>query len=199
MSHSKLNHRAISDAPRIRVLSSPIRQELVDTLAAMGGEASATALAAQLGRHADGLYYHLRLLCAAKLVYQLEVEAGAERRYRLSRDDQTPLRLAYGTGNNANRPALRKFVHGLLKVAQEDFEQALDMPDTVVEGARRQLWAARNKAWLSTDELKEVNTLLERLCELMSYPRAPGRDQLMSCAFVLAPVMPLPIRRQQDE
>ena len=90
-------------------------------------------------------------------------------------------------------------MHGLLQVAGQDFEHALDMPDVVVDGVQRQLWAARNKAWLSIEELEEVNGLLERLCDVMSRPRAPGRDLLMSCAFVLAPVTPRPKRRSQEE
>lgn len=199
MPDSKLNYRAISDPARIRVLASPLRQELVDTLAAMGGVASAAELAAQLGRHADGLYYHLRILCEAKLVHEQKDENGDERRYRLAGSGNAPLRLAYRSGCEDNTSALRKFMHGLLQVAGQDFEHALDMPDVVVDGVQRQLWAARNKAWLSIEELEEVNGLLERLCDVMSRPRAPGRDLLMSCAFVLAPVTPRPKRRSQEE
>ncbi|SFV01768.1 winged helix-turn-helix domain-containing protein [Pseudoduganella namucuonensis] len=199
MSRDEINYRAISDAARIRLLASPIRHELVDTLAALGGEASAVELALQLGRPADGLYYHLRLLCKANLIDEQEDEPGAERRYRLCGKGDAPLRLSYKTGDNANTAALHKFAHGLLQVAKQDFENALDTPGTVVEGPQRQLWAARNKGWLSSEELREANTLLERLCELMSNPRTPERNQLMSCAFVLAPVTPRPIRRTQDE
>lgn len=180
----KIDHRAISDPKLITLLSSPIRQEIVDTLAALGGEASAAGLAEQLGRHADGLYYHLKLLCKARLVIELE---GDERRYRLAGDKHRPLRLAYTTGSERHSTALRKFAHGLLQVAQKDFGEALDAEDVVTEGAARQLWAARNKAWLSESEIKEVNQLLERLCELMSHPRTEERDQLLSCTFVLAP------------
>ena len=194
-----INFRAISDPERIKILASPARQELVDTLAAMGGQASAAALASQLGRHADGLYYHLRILCKAGLIQEFDGERGEERRYRLPGDHAAPLRLAYQTGPDGNTEALHKFARGLLQVACQDFEQALDMPDVVVDGAQRQLWAARNKAWLSAEELAEANVLLERLCELMSRPRAPGRDLLMSCAFVLAPVTPLPLRRKAEK
>lgn len=190
-----IDYRAIGDAASIRVLASPLRQELVDTLAAVGGQASAATLAAQLGRHADGLYYHLRLLCKAGLVRELKGAPGTERQYRLAGAGQAPLRLAYRPRSKAGAAALRKFVHGLLQVAGQDFSEALDMPGVVVEGAQRELWAARNKAWLSAAELAEANALLERLCDLMSRPRAPERDRLVSCAFVLAPVAPQAIRR----
>lgn len=187
MNTSATDYRAIDAPELITVLSSPVRQEIVDTLASLGGEAAAAELALQLGRHADGLYYHLKVLCKAGLVVEAGGKGEEERRYRLAGDASAPLRLAYRTGSEAHAAALRKFAHGLLQVAEKDFGDALEMPGVVTEGASRQLWAARNKAWLSTTELAELNSLLERLCELMSQARTPERDQLISCMFVLAP------------
>jgi len=180
-----IDYRAISDPSLIGLLSSPIRQEIADTLAALGGEACVSELALELGRHADGLYYHLKLMCKAKLIIELDGD-GDERRYRLASGAQ-PLRLAYSMDSEKQVTALRKFAHGLLQVAEKDFGDALSQGDVVTEGPARQLWAARNKAWLSKKEVREVNQLLERLCELMSHPRTKERDQLLSCTFVLAP------------
>lgn len=189
-----LNFRAIEHPALIEVLASPVRQEIVDTLAALGGEASAAELAEELGRHMDGLYYHLKILCKAQLVVAVDSNAEAGRRYRLGGDGQ-PLRLAYSPGDASRAQALCSFVHGLLQVAEHDFGEALANEDVVTEGARRELWAARNKAWLSETELAEVNQLLERLCTLMSRPHSPERSHLLSCTFVLAPHRALPKRR----
>lgn len=186
--------RAIDDPALIEVLASPIRQELVDMLAALGGEASAGDLAEQLGRHVDGLYYHLKILCKVGLVAAVDTGADAGRRFRLG-GDARPLRLAYNMEGEPHAQALRMFLHGLLQVAEQDFDAALTMGDVVTQGPRRELWAARNKAWLSADELVEVNELLERLCGLMSRPRTPERDRLLSCTFVLAPNRAVPKRR----
>lgn len=191
---SPINFRAIDHVALIEVLASPIRQEIVDTLAALGGEASTAELAEQLGRHMDGLYYHLKILCKAQLVVPVDAGADGGRRYRLGGDGK-PLRLAYTTGDDSREKALRGFVHGLLQVAQQDFEDALTMENLVTQGRSRELWAARNKAWLSEEELAEVNALLERLCSLMSRPHTPERNRLLSCTFVLAPNKALPKRR----
>ncbi len=199
MTQPKINFRAISDPALIRILASPLRQELVDTLTALGGEASVAAIATQLGRHADGLYYHLRILCKAGLLMEVMDEHKQERRYRLAGAAQMPMRLAYHIASSEEASALREFANGMLQVASQDFEQALDIPDVVTEGSQRQLWAARNKAWLSAQELEEVNALLERICELMSRPRSQGCDQLMSCSFLLAPIAPRPKRRKKTE
>jgi DNA-binding transcriptional ArsR family regulator len=194
MSKPRLNPRAIGDARRIKVLASPVRHELVDTLSALGGKASVAQLALQLGRPADGLYYHLRVLQKAGLVEELAQEGG-ERIYRLAGSGKAPLRLAYEPESRGTVPALSSYARGLLKVAQRDFERGLRTAGVAMQGERRQLWAARNKGWVGPAELEEVNLLLEKLCELTSRPHAPGRDMLMSLAFVLAPSARRPKRR----
>jgi DNA-binding transcriptional ArsR family regulator len=177
--------RVISDPAQLRLLSSDVRQEMVDTLAALGGEAGVASLAEQLGRPADGLYYHLRALVAGGLVEELPTDAG-ERRFRLV-GDGGPLRLSYDLGPNGNAAELRAFAHRLLQIADRDFEAALGRSDTVVAGPARTLWASRNKGWLTAADVAEVNALLVRLGELTSQPKADGREQLVSFAFVLAP------------
>ncbi|MBC6983361.1 helix-turn-helix domain-containing protein [Caulobacter sp. 17J80-11] len=186
--------RALRDPAQIRLLSSAVRQEIVDTLAALGGEASVAAMAEHLGRPADGLYYHLRALLDGGLVE--EVPAGdEERRYRLAGEGDGPIRLAYDLGPQGNRRELGAFARALLQIAAEDFEAALAAPESVTEGPARELWVSRNKGWLSNDDLEEASRLLERLSELSSQPKGPGRERLMSFAFALAPLSPRPRRR----
>lgn len=186
--------RPVRDPARIRLLSSAVRQEIVDTLAALGGEAGAADLAGHLGRPADGLYYHLRALVRGGLVEEVPGE-GAERRFRLAGEGSTPFRLVYDLGPGGNVPELRAFARGLLQVAGRDFERALDAGNAAVIGPARELWASRNKGWLGPTDIVEVNALLERLSALTSQPKAPGRDRLVSLAFVLAPVDARPKRR----
>jgi hypothetical protein len=195
MAKSRFDPRAVSDPRHVRVLASPARHELVDTLSALGGTASVATLAEQLGRHADGLYYHLRVLCRAGLVQEIEGASGGGKQYRLAGTGRAPLRLAYRTGRKGNASALLDYVEGLLQVAQRDFTRALALPGIELGGERRQLWAARNKGWISVSDLEEVNRLLERLCSLTSRPRGKERDSLVSLAFVLAPSARKPKRR----
>ncbi|HEU4780016.1 MAG TPA: helix-turn-helix domain-containing protein [Steroidobacteraceae bacterium] len=187
MKPAPVRARRIDDPDRIRVLASPVRHELVDTLSALGGAATVARLAEHLGRHADGLYYHLNLLKKARLVEEL-MDERSERTFRLAGSGRSPLRLAYRVERGGNASALKTYSGGLLKVAQRDFLRALDQPGVVVSGKRRELWAARNKGWVSPLDLEEANRLLERLCALTSHKREAGRDQLVSLAFVLAPL-----------
>lgn len=189
------DRRAIADPAQIRLLSSAVRQELVDTLAALGGEASVAALAEELGRPADGLYYHLRALVRGGLLREVASEGGGERVYRFAGQGDAPLRLAYRLGPQGNQAELAVFARSLLQIAGRDFEEALHGENVETEGPRRELWASRNKGWMSIADIAEANRLLERLSALTSQPKQPGRDRLISCAFVLAPVSPRPKRR----
>lgn len=188
--------RRISDPKTIGLLASGIRQEIVDTLEALGGEAEVAEIARELGRPADGLYYHLDLLRKGGVLAVGEIDGV--RRYRLEGVRGGMLQLDYrGGGARAERATLRA-VESMLKIAREDFGTALAEPDTVVDGTRRELWAARKKGWVDDAGLGEINRLLGRLHELLHGPRRPGCDRLVSLCFVLAPVAAQPTRRGSE-
>lgn len=173
----------VERADHIALLASPARQELVDTLDALGGEATVAELAVQLGRPVAGLYYHLQLLARAGLIEQLAGD-GSARRYRVP----PALRLRYRPGPTANARAVTRFAGGMLRVALRDFAAAIRDPRVIADGPRRMLWAARVKGWVGRAELTEINRLIARLAMLVSPERAPGRDRLVALTWVLAPV-----------
>jgi len=186
---------AIWTAEHIKLLASGVRQELVDTLGSLGGEAGASELALQLGRPMDGLYYHLELLRDGGLVRELPSSGTGERRFQLASRRGQPLRIAYRPDQPGVASALNKFAQQLLNIAAQDFAAGLDAPGVTMDGPERELWISRNKGWLSTADLAEVNALLLRLGELTSQPSSPERTHLSSLAFVLAPVRPRGKRR----
>jgi len=195
---AQLRAGRISDASAIAALASPVRQELLDTLEALGGEATIAELAAQLGRPADGLYYHVAILRRAGLFVAGpggRSRAGrSERRYRTPARPGTRLRLIYQPGKPRNAAALRGVVGGMLRIARRDFDRAL-VTATVVEGPRRELWASRGTGWVSDAELAEINRLLEQLSSRLRQPRGGDRQHLISVCHVLAPMTPRPTRR----
>src|SRR3954462_6760860 len=103
MAQTKRARGAVEDAREIELLASPTRIELVDTLEALGGEASVAELAAQLGRPADGLYYHLRQLAEGGLLIEEATASG--RRYRTRTPAGERLRLRYKPGKTAKAKA----------------------------------------------------------------------------------------------
>ena len=182
---------SITAAPALAVLASPVRQEIVDTVEALGGRATIAEIAVQLGRPADGLYYHVRRLVRAKLlvgsgssvptsgeVYRTPV-AG----HRLTLDYDAP-------------KAVRRVIAGMLRIAKRDFDAGFAVRGMEVRGARRSLWASRTKGWVGAAELAEINRLLGRIHALLRQPRRRRTDRLASWCFVLAPIAARPTRRR---
>lgn len=187
----------ISSADDILLIASGVRQELVDTLGSLGGEAGVAELARQLGRPMDGLYYHLELLRDGGLVTEHQALDSGERRFRLSTASGQPLRIVYQPQQPGVKAALNKFAGQLLCIAEQDFTAALEVEGVRLDGPQRELWLSRNKGWLSEQDLGEVNALLLRLSELTSQACAPHRTHLTSLAFALAPVRGRAKRRNQ--
>src|SRR5476651_758097 len=105
MAHKPATDGSIEDAKKIAVLAAPARIEIIGMLEALGGTATVAALAEQLGRPADGLYYHLRALLRVGLIEQLE-GSGSGRLYCMASPGNPRLRLRYKPGTGANAKAV---------------------------------------------------------------------------------------------
>ena len=174
----------VLDAGQIALLDSPVRQAIVDTLEALGGEADIATLAAEMGRPADGLYYHVEQLRRGGLLQA--VDGDGPRRFRVGSERGTRLRLDYRGGADS-LAALDRVVARLLQSSRREFATALRDPDTVTSGDHRQLWAGRTTGWLDPDGLARVNALLGQIQQELHRPRQPGCS-LFSVSFVLAPM-----------
>ncbi len=185
------NDWVVDDAKKITALAAPARIEIVSTLEALGGSATVAALAEQLGRPADGLYYHLRALIRAGLIEE-HAGAGDGRHYSMA---SAGLRLGYKPGATANARAVGRLATSVSRLAQRDFARALSRSDTVVEGPERELWAARLRGWLAPAELAEANRLLRQLADLFFHSRPTPAGKLVALQWMLAPIDAKPARR----
>ncbi|MBX3724495.1 MAG: helix-turn-helix transcriptional regulator [Xanthomonadales bacterium] len=174
---------------QIRALASTVRQDIVDTVQALGS-ASVPELARHLSRQPDSLYYHVRALLKVGLLVRQpadRVQGGrSEAMYATARPDRR-LQLAYPSRDGKARAALEALVGNMLRSAHRDFTAASKDPDCMLTGPRRALWAGRSKGWLSTTELERCNALLAELTGLLSNVRTPERDRLFTLQFLLAP------------
>lgn len=188
----KVRYLDVSDPDGIRLLASPVRQDIADTLACLGGEADVATVASELGRSADGLYYHFELLAEAGLLTR--TDGGDARRYRIGARRGMALRLAYEPGTQS-ADAAQAVVARLLQAAGRDFDVAVAREGVQTQGPERELWAGRSRGWLDDAGLREANQLIERLQGLLQGPRQPGQDRLFSLSFVMAPATGQPRRR----
>ena len=193
MAQKKSASGIVEDARKIAVLATPIRIELVTTIQALGGAATVAELAVQLGRPADGLYYHLRALVRSGLAEE-RAEAGG-RRYRLTTPRGQRMSLRYKPGATPNAKAVARVASSMSRLAQRDFVRALSRADAVVEGPSRELWVARLRGWVDPAELAKVNRLLQRLAEMLLRTRPTRTGKLIALHWILTPIDAKPARR----
>lgn len=178
-------------------LVSTVRQEIVDTVEALGGAAAVADIAAHLGRPADGIYYHLRRLVDGGVLREGgDPGDGRGRRYDTVAPRGRRVRLKYGRGTRSDPATVTRVVVGMLRTAGRDFDHAVRGGAAVGQGPLRDLWASRLKGWVDDADLREINRLLARLSELLLQPRDSGRDRLVTLAWLLAPIDEQPLRRE---
>ncbi len=187
----------IDDPKKIAVLATPVRVELATAIQALGGKATVAELAAQLGRPADGLYYHLRALVKGGL---LKERAGANgRSFQLEVPAGQSLSLRYKPGATPNAKAVARVASSMSRLAQRDFLRALGQANTVVTGPSRELWAARLTGWVNPAELTDVTGLLQRLANLLLGTRPTRGGKRIALHWMLAPLDAKPARRSKTD
>jgi DNA-binding transcriptional ArsR family regulator len=164
-----------------RVLVSPLRQEILDVLARMG-DVSLARLAEVLGRPADGLYYHVRLLERAGLVRSAGERRTGGRREALFRAVAPQFALQYGAGADRDITAI---VGSMLRLGARDFRRALAAGGNRVAGPSRDLWALRTTGWLGPVDLKVVN---QRIASLSAATTRASGERLYAVTVLLTPL-----------
>lgn len=199
MAHKRSAAGMIENKAALSALVSTVRQEIVDTIEAIGGEVAVADIAAQLGKPADGLYYHLRRLVDSGVLRAGDDPGdGRGRRYCTVAPRGKRVRLKYGRQSQSDIATVAKLVAGLVRTADRDFRQALATGTASGEGPQRDLWASRVKGWVGGADLREINQLLVRLGALLHQPRNAERTRLIALAWVLAPIDSKPLRRGAD-
>jgi DNA-binding transcriptional ArsR family regulator len=186
--HAQGDPYILRSRKQLATLKAAARQELLDVLSSMG-KVSVAELAAALGKPADSLYYHLRILQKAGLVVEdgTHQEAGhSERLYRAVASD---LRLAYTPGLKGNAEAVTPIVDSMLRLTSRDFKAAFENGTTVVEGPQRELWAARTTGRLTEQQVEELNRHLASMRQItVSSPPRDGGERLYALTMVLTPL-----------
>lgn len=184
MQQSRKTYSITSDQ-QLQTLVSAARQEIVDVLAQMG-TVSVAELAAALGRPADALYYHLRILKKAGLIQEVidRKEGGStEARFRTLGQD---LRIDYDAARKKDSGRLSNVVSSMLRLGIRDFKEAAGNPEVAVSGAQRELWASRKTGWL---ERKDLQRLIEHLDALTSsMPADPTDGELYGVTILVTPL-----------
>ena len=177
----------IREISRIRTLASSIRQEILDNVQAMGPCAIGD-IARELHRTPENLYYHVARLTELGLLREFGKRATQGRPEVLYDLPAGPLRVLYDPEDPANVEAVTDVARSMLRVAEKDFRAGFLPGLAVASGPDRNLWAARTKGWVRTEDLAEVNRLLNRLADLLVDGNSSEGGSLIALTWILAPV-----------
>ena len=177
-------HR-IEHPRQLSAIVSPLRQELLDVLARVEA-ASLAELGAMLGRPADGLYYHVRVLERAGLVVPAGTRANGGRPEAIYRAVASQFALRYAPAPASHARSVNGVVGAMLRLGARDFRRALHAASTKLDGPDRDLWALRTTGWLRPEDVRRVNRLIRQLAESTARRRPPGR--LYALTMLLAPL-----------
>jgi DNA-binding transcriptional ArsR family regulator len=163
----------------IRLLASPLRQAMMDAVAAEG-PLSVAELSRRLRRPADRLYYHVKRLAAVGLLVDSNGDGSrSETRFDVP---GRPMYIRYLPHSSANRRAVVRVVEGMLRAARRDFARGF-RAGVAGEGPHRRLWASRVEGTLTSGEIARLNRLLSAALALVLAARRRGAPT--ACAHQL--------------
>ena len=163
--HSHQNNYIIREKRQMRALAASTRQEIVDVLPRLG-TVSVAELAAALGRPADSLYYHLRMLTRVGLVLSTGNRTVNGRTEALFRAVAPELSLEYKLGKQGNGNEVNAIIASMLRLGTRDFRRSFRAGEATVSGPERELWALRKTGWLSLEQIADVNRHIHKLMEI---------------------------------
>ena len=175
----------ITRTDQLSALASPVRQEIVDVLSRMGASALVD-IAGVLGRPADRLYYHVRVLLGVGILVPAGSRNRAGREEALFRTAAPELALRYAPSSHGQDRAVVAIIASMMRLGIRDFRRAFASGGARVEGPRRELWALRTTGWLTPSGVAGLNRQIHGIKRALSGPRAKGR--LYGITILLTPL-----------
>jgi predicted ArsR family transcriptional regulator len=175
----------VGSKTQIAALSSAVRQDIADALA-QAGPTSVAALAAMLGRPADALYYHLKILQKAGLVEAATHRTADGRREALFQAVAADFRIDSEAVRREGGEALVAVVNSMLRLGARDYARALQDETVALSGAGRELSARRKTVWMTPEQVARFNETVERLTAEVAGP--PGQGRLYAVTVLLTPL-----------
>jgi DNA-binding transcriptional ArsR family regulator len=177
----------IKSPKQIAAISSPLRQDLIDLIEAIG-PAPVTTIAQYMDMPTDGLYYHLRMLKQAGLLIETTERVAVGRPQGKFDVPGRPVRIRYTGADTRTRKAIKRLIGSMMRNAYHGFRRAFTT-NAIGEGPAREVWAGRKTGRLTEAEIIEMNLLIARIHELMDTSRRTDQTsgRLFSFTFAFVP------------
>ena len=193
MSRSRRDLRApkgvyfIRKPEQLAAIRSPVRQEIVDALAATRIRTVAE-IASMLGRSPHSLYHHVRVLERVGLILNMGIERRNRRDEALYATPGRRMRIHRDPGSATFRRNMRGLVAGMLRLTERDFARELARRASTKVVPSPNLSAARMKGRLTAGQLREVLRLMRRLYDLLGNHPEQTVGTMHALTLVLAPL-----------
>ena len=193
MSRSRRDLRApkgvyfIREPAQLAAIRSPVRQEIVDMLAATGIRTVAE-IASMLGRSTHSLYHHIRVLERVGLMLNMGIERRNRRDEALYATPGRRLRIHRDPGSPTFRRNMRGLVAGMLRLTERDFVRELARRASLKGVPSFNLSAGRMKGRLTAGQLREVLRLMRRLYDLLGNHPEQTVGTMHALTMVIAPL-----------
>lgn len=179
----------VTSLDQLEMLALPIRTEIVETVSFVG-PCSVGDMARLLGAKRPVLHFHVGKLLEVGLLQEAGTRGEGRRRAQLYRTPGAPIYVVYDRDDPCNVEITSQYARNMLARAQRLLAQAFASGKATTNGPDRDTYAAQLTAWLSNEEIAEVNGLIERLHEIMRPAETIAGKQLLSLTLGLAPLHP---------
>jgi len=176
---------------QIEAMTSPVKLEILDAARVLG-TCSVKEIADLVGRTADSLYHHVHGLVDVGLLINVGERKASRRTEQLYQTPGKKLRMPHDLGESELTELRLKTFGALLRMTERDLRTAFESGIARVEGPEKNITNARIKGWLSRDELSEVQSLMDRILEILesnSFEDSEDRD-VYAIALYLVPIVP---------
>ena len=173
-------------ADQIRVLSSPVRQEIVDVLSSED-PLSIGEVATIIGRNPTSLYFHFGELLEAELISEFG-QRPTGRTAEMLFTSPRYMSVLYDLASESSKEAVLTLSKSMLRVAQRDFEKALTLEYARSTEPGRNLKTSRWVARLTKQEQKHVNALFEEIISVFAKRRGSPKGVPVSLMYSMAPL-----------
>ena len=187
----------IRRSDQIHALAVPARQEIIDALLC-SGPSTVADIAESLGRPADSLYFHIRILKRLGLMVAVEPRRPGGREEMVYDVPGRPMRIDYNLGDRKISAGIVKAIGAMVRITQRDFNDAVEGGTAAVDGPYRALWGARVKGWITKTQLNGINRRLNEICRIVLSPERRRGSGLHSFTFVMTPIEPNARGRTQE-
>lgn len=167
-------------------LATPARQEIIDALE-VTGPTSVAEIAAHLGRAADSLYHHIRILQRVGLIVTTEKRLAGVSNKAIYDVPGRPMQITYDLDDQKIVGGIAEVTAAMLRITEKDFRRAVTSSDVTGNGPYRNIRSSRMKGWLDAAQIKELNGHIEAIKKIFASPKNGRRARVHTLTLVLNP------------